>query len=95
MRSGHRPPKISPALVYKKMPPPRSKDAIVADVIQMFDDGTTLGDILRDWVSGRVEKKRSAEKERKRRAKKKAAAQPPAEVAEEATAESPDAPTGV
>lgn len=70
------------------MPPPRSKDAVIADVIQMFDDGTTLGDILRDWVAGRVEKKRSAEKEKKRRAKKKAG-QPPA------TAESPDAPTDV
>jgi hypothetical protein len=70
------------------MPPPRSKDAIIADVIQMFDDGTTLGDILRDWVSGRVEKKRNAEKEKKRRAKKKAAKPP-------ATAESPDAPTAV
>ena len=61
---------------------------MIADVIQMFDDGTTLGDILRDWVSGRTEKKRSAEKEKKRRAKKKVG-QPPA------TAESPDAPTVV
>lgn len=62
------------------MPPPRPKDAIIADVVQMFDDTTTLGDILRDWVAGRVEKKRHADKEKRRRAKKKAAAKPPAET---------------
>jgi hypothetical protein len=57
----------------------------------MFDDGTTLGDILRDWVAGRVERKRSAEKEKRRRAKKKAAAKPPAETTEVV----PDASTSV
>lgn len=62
------------------MPPPRPKDAIIADVVQMFDDGTTLGDILRDWVAGRVERKRHADKEKRRRAKKKVAAKPPVET---------------
>lgn len=77
------------------MPPKHQRDKIIADLIQVFDDGTTIGDILRDWMGGRHERLRHADKERRRRERKKALPRPdpPAEppAAEETPMPSTDA----
>lgn len=75
------------------MPSKHQRDKIVADLIQVFDDGTTIGDILRDWLSGRHERTRHAKKEKRRRDRIKAAAQTPAEppAEEESTVPATDA----
>lgn len=75
------------------MPPRHMRDKIIGDLVQVFDDGTTIGDILRDWLAGRHERIRHANKEKRRRERKKAAAEPPAQppAEEETTVPATDA----